>query len=297
MIGPGDRIEVIYRIGFGSGNEQYKIGVGDRLSIEFYSNEKLSRSVTVLPDGTISIPPLGIVNVVEKSPRELVEVLTEKFKTIVRDPLITVTVNEYNKDAQEFIRAVTNQQQGQAKTIQIGSDGFVSFPFLEEINARGLALAQLKKTVTAKYATVVPNLSISLSLVEAVNNVAYVLGEVRRPGLFELNRPTTVVHLISQAQVDMNTANLKTVAVISHDKEHKPVARLINVHKLLKQGNMSQDLVVQQYDIIYVPKRPIASVDLFIQQYLVGIYGIVPDFFKVGVNADVIDLINLEIEQ
>jgi len=296
MIGPGDRIEVIFRIGFGAEDAQYKIGVGDRLTIEFYSNDKLSRSVTVLPDGTISMPPQGMIHVAGKSPRELADELVQQFKEVVRDPLITVTVNEYNKNAQEFIRAVTNQQQGQAKTIQIGSDGLIAFPFLEEIDARGLTLAQLKAVVAAKYAQVVPNLSISLSLVETVNNVAYVLGEVRKPGLVEISRPTSVIHLLSQAQVDMNTGNLKTVAIISHDKDHKPVARLVNVHKLLKQGNMTQDIRVKQYDVVYVPKRPIASVDLFVQQYFGAVYALVPDFFKVGVNGDFIDLLNLEIQ-
>jgi polysaccharide export outer membrane protein len=295
LLGPGDKIEVIYRIGYRADTTQYIIGIGDLLAIEFYSNIQLNRSLYVLPDGTITLPSKGIIKVIGQTPQKLADSLTGLFSNVVRDPMITVTVKEYNKNAQEFIRAVTNQQQGQAKTIQIGSDGMITFPFLDEINAIGLTISQLKELAYKKYAVIIPNLTVSLSLTQPANNVAYVMSEVRKPGLIEINRPTTITQLISQAQVDMNTANLKTVAVLSLDKDHKPVARLVDVNTILKHGNIALDVMVAQYDVVFVPKRPIASAELFVQQYLGTIYGIVPDFFNMGINADYKDILNTEI--
>lgn len=292
LLGPGDGIEVIYRIGYKADTSQYSIGVGDQLNIEFYSNSQLNRSLTVLPDGTIAIPPKGIIKVIGQSPRQLSDSLTKLFSVIIRDPIITVTVREYNQNAQDFIRAVTSTNQGQAKVIQVSSDGKAVFPFLDEIDVMGLTISQLRAIVSRKYESIVPNLLVSLSLNQAVNNVAYAMGEVRRPGLVEITRPTTVTQLLSQAQVNMSTANLSTVAVISLDKDRKPTARLVDVSTLLKHGNMACDILVKQYDVIYVPMRPIASAELFVQQYFGTIYGVVPNFFHFGVNADYQDILN-----
>ena len=93
--------------------------------------------------------------------------------------------------------------------------------------------------------------------------------------------PRTVTQILSMAGGVKDTAEKETILVVSRDKSWRPVGRLVNLKKIIEEGNIGYDLVLNQYDIVYVPKSRIARADLWVDQY---INGIVPDFFRVGVG-------------
>lgn len=74
--------------------DEYRIGVGDNLSINVWRNEDLSVDVPVRPDGKISAPLVGDVMVGDKTPQEVSKEITEKLATFIRDPYVTVIVTD-----------------------------------------------------------------------------------------------------------------------------------------------------------------------------------------------------------
>lgn len=74
--------------------EDYRIGVGDNLSINVWRNEDLSVAVPVRPDGKISVPLAGDVMVGDKTPEEVSKEITAKLATFIRDPYVTVIVTD-----------------------------------------------------------------------------------------------------------------------------------------------------------------------------------------------------------
>lgn len=78
---------------------EYRIGVGDSLSINVWRNDDLSVAVPVRPDGKISVPLAGDVMVGNKTPEEVAADITEKLTTFIRDPYVTVIVTEMGSDA------------------------------------------------------------------------------------------------------------------------------------------------------------------------------------------------------
>ncbi|TVQ98205.1 MAG: sugar ABC transporter substrate-binding protein [Desulfovibrionales bacterium] len=77
----------------GLGNAQdYVIGEGDGLFISVWDEPKLSVSATVRPDGKITIPGLGDVTASGLTPGQLQAELTEQLKDLVRNPIVTVSV-------------------------------------------------------------------------------------------------------------------------------------------------------------------------------------------------------------
>ncbi|ABM02288.1 polysaccharide export protein [Psychromonas ingrahamii 37] len=72
---------------------EYKIGVGDQLSINVWKNPELSLSVTVRPDGKISVPLVGDAQAVGLSAEALAAELNNNLKKFIRSPEVTVIVS------------------------------------------------------------------------------------------------------------------------------------------------------------------------------------------------------------
>lgn len=73
-------------------NAAYKLNQGDILLISVWGDETLKKEVKVLPDGSISFPLAGRIEVANTTTPELEKTLTEKLKTYLADPQVSVVV-------------------------------------------------------------------------------------------------------------------------------------------------------------------------------------------------------------
>ena len=73
--------------------DTYKLKEGDSLQISVWGEDTLQKEVKVLPDGSISFPLAGRVEVVDATTAEVEKRLTEKLKTYLPDPQVTVVVS------------------------------------------------------------------------------------------------------------------------------------------------------------------------------------------------------------
>lgn len=70
----------------------YKLNQGDALLISVWGEETLNKEVKVLPDGSISFPLAGRVDVANSTSTEVEKRITEKLKTYLPDPQVTVII-------------------------------------------------------------------------------------------------------------------------------------------------------------------------------------------------------------
>ncbi|MEW5745335.1 MAG: polysaccharide biosynthesis/export family protein [Nitrospirota bacterium] len=70
----------------------YVIGDGDTLHLSVWGVKDLTLSVKVRPDGKITVPALGEVTASGLTPTDLQSQLTERLKSLVRNPIVTVIV-------------------------------------------------------------------------------------------------------------------------------------------------------------------------------------------------------------
>ena len=84
--------------------EEYLMGVGDAVSINVWRNPDLSVAVTVRPDGKISAPLVGDIDVDGVSTRELSKTIEERLSNFIRTPKVTVIVT--NPTSAEFIHRI-----------------------------------------------------------------------------------------------------------------------------------------------------------------------------------------------
>lgn len=73
---------------------EYRMSPGDKLRIEVYKDAQLSQSVQIRPDGKITLPLIGDIEAVGRTPIELRDAIRNAFKEYITNPTVTVIVVE-----------------------------------------------------------------------------------------------------------------------------------------------------------------------------------------------------------
>ena len=79
--------------------KEYIIGPEDVLEITVWRNQDLSKIVAVRPDGRISMPLIGDVTAVGRTPSQLTEEIASRLKEFKENPSIAIVVKEVNSYA------------------------------------------------------------------------------------------------------------------------------------------------------------------------------------------------------
>jgi polysaccharide export outer membrane protein len=86
----------------GSSREQvsqdYRIGNGDVLQVSVWGEAELTKTVTVRPDGKISLPLINEVHVAGLTPPATQALLNQRFAQYLRNPQASVSVSEIHSN-------------------------------------------------------------------------------------------------------------------------------------------------------------------------------------------------------
>jgi polysaccharide biosynthesis/export protein len=152
--------------------------------------------------------------------------------------------------------------------IPVRPDGRISLQLAPEVKAAGLTPNQLREQISRTYSAEVRKPDVTIVVRNFADQKIFVDGEVTLPGLVELKGPTTVMRAISQARGARESARLSNVIVIRKDYDGSPMAANIDLTKVINGTDMSQDIHLMPYDIVYVPKSNIARIDKFVDEYI-----------------------------
>ena len=95
-------IEVADAQRVGAPARPYRINPGDELEVYVWGEERLSRVIKVLPDGSISFPLVGQISAVGKLPRDVEVEITQGLRPKYRDTVPQVTVSVKNAIGMQF---------------------------------------------------------------------------------------------------------------------------------------------------------------------------------------------------
>jgi polysaccharide export outer membrane protein len=80
----------------------YRINPGDDVEVMVWGDERLQRTVRVLPDGSLSFPLVGQVMAAGMLPSELQRIITQGLRPQYRDVVPQVTVSVKNPNGYQF---------------------------------------------------------------------------------------------------------------------------------------------------------------------------------------------------
>ena len=270
-----------------SGVPEYIIGPGDVLEISFWERTTEKKStIVVRPDGKISYSFLEDLDVNGLTASQVDRLITEKLRGFVKSPRIDVRVTEFNSKKVSLLGAV-NTLSG------IRLSGPNIYPLKGKTTLMDLILtaggpapnADLKNVqITRGHRTFRVNLYDAMFKEDVSQNIildagdriiipeiseleskVYLFGELRKPGLYAFKGQMDLLAAISKAGGYTDDAALGSVMVFRGDPA-RPEAITVNLERLLKEGDLSQNMPLQKGDIVFVPKTLISDVQEFISK-------------------------------
>ena len=252
MISPGDQIEVSYHIDVRK-QDVYRIAVGDQIRVEFPHYPQFDRSLNVRPDGRVTVPHIGDVDAFGLTPMELAARITQEYEPILRNPKCTVALIRYGESIRELKEAIKTATRGQSRLALVQPDGRIAIPLLNPLRVAGMAVEDIQANINDEYQKIVPGMFTSVTLINAVGNRVYIMGAVNEPGYYQLQGPTTVTQAVAMAKGFRPNAVTSDTLLITRDERNNAVGRLIDIENIFDSGNLGNDTLLRQADIIYVP--------------------------------------------
>ncbi len=84
----------------------YIIGPNDGLSIFVWRNPELSTTVTVRPDGRITVPLIEDLPATGRTPTQLARDVEEQLKVYIQDPIVSIMVSGFSGPFAQQVRVV-----------------------------------------------------------------------------------------------------------------------------------------------------------------------------------------------
>lgn len=261
MIGTGDELEVLYHIDPGTTTPEYIIDTEDTLRVDFYYYPVMSRTVRVRPDGYITLSPVGDVRAVQKKPADLAAEISRRYESILKRPVVSVEVVGFNAKVENLKRTIYNQERGMSRLAVVRPDGRISLPYIGDVDAVGLTTTDLRNRLEGRYQKIINNLTVSIVVLRARSNRVYVMGQVERPDYYELPGPVTLTQLIAMAGGFSPEAKTDQVVIIRRKTDGRPDAHIVYLDEVIDSGQVT-DPLIQQYDVVYIPRTALAEAAL-----------------------------------
>ncbi len=162
----------------------------------------------------------------------------------------------------------------------VGPDGKIYFNVLPGLDVWGMTVAQARERLVQEMQKFVRDAQpISLTLISAESQRIWVLGRLNKPGVYRLGGPMTLLEVISEAG---GPSPASMFATMSGSMSLAPSARNgatdeaadlgrsfvirqgrmlpVDFQKLLREGDMSQNIYLQPDDFVYLPSGRVGNV-------------------------------------
>ena len=145
---------------------------------------------------------------------------------------------------------------------RVDNDGYILFPLAGRVQVGGLTTAGASQTIAAKLdGDYIVNPQASVFVEEFRSKKVFIIGEVVRPGLYELSGPTTLLELVSKAGgLTRGAGSNATIRRIVANGAAGEKSIEVNIADLLQSGSESVDVALMDGDSVTVAKAAVIYV-------------------------------------
>ena len=262
-------------------DKEYLIGPGDVLKIGVWKRPDLTGTHVVGPHGLITLPMVGVFKIGGMSRADAAIAIKKLYRKYYEEPLVTVGITEYKNNKVFVLGRVDHPG-------IIHFDGAVTL--LEALSMAGGLPTEDKSVFLSKCYIVrgrdqiiwvdllqlLQKADMRLNVRLANNDIVYipdsmdaavfVMGEINTPGSVPIQTTAlTILDAINLAGGPTENANIEEIRLIRKVKNQEGV-KTVNLETILAHGDFSQNYVLKDNDIIYLPRKGIAKFNYYLRQ-------------------------------
>ena len=158
------------------------------------------------------------------------------------------------------------------QTVVVQPDGYITLKGVGSLHAEGQTIPELTETVKTAYGKILRDPVIAISLKDFEKPYFIATGQVEKPGKYEIRSDLNITEAVALAGGFTEKAKHSQVVLFRPLAQGGYESKLINVKKLLKERNLSEDLLVQPGDLVYVPQNQLSKIRPFLPNSSMGAY-------------------------
>ncbi|HEB77278.1 MAG TPA: polysaccharide export protein [Methylothermaceae bacterium] len=139
------------------------------------------------------------------------------------------------------------------REVIVRPDGGLSFPLVNDLQAAGKTLEELRAELTERLGRFIPDPVVTVEARQLLGNKIYVIGKVNRPGEFPVNRNVDVVQALAMAGGMTPYAAVNKIKILRRSGDGTLAAIPFEYGDIEKGENLEQNIVLQAGDVVVVP--------------------------------------------
>lgn len=150
--------------------------------------------------------------------------------------------------------SVWKETEMQKPAIVIAPDGHFSFPLAGQITAAGRTVSEVRQEIETKLTKYMPDPVVTVGITDVAGNLAYVVGQVTKPGPFIMNPRINVLQALALAGGGTPFAKLNDIIVI-RGAPTGGQQKVIPFHfgQVSSGKDLEQNIMLESGDVVLVP--------------------------------------------
>jgi len=156
------------------------------------------------------------------------------------------TPETYRIGPEDLLQISVWKNEALTRVVTVRPDGKISLPLLHDVQASGLTALELRDVLAAKFAEYIPSPEVAVIVSEVRSFKVSVIGEVAKPGRFELKSSATVLDALALAGGFTQFASRSRIVILHADGKRVP----FNFNKLAGE---QENFLLRNGDVVLVP--------------------------------------------
>ena len=158
----------------------------------------------------------------------------------------------YRIGAEDILQVSVFGNEALSRTVAVRPDGMISLPLINDVKAAGLTPMELRESLRQKLIEFVPSPEIAVIVTEVRSLMISVIGQVMKPGRYDLRAAATVVDALALAGGLKEFASRSNIVVIRLEGGAKKKLPF-DYKKLISAKDPQENFPLRPGDIVMVP--------------------------------------------
>jgi len=193
--------------------------------------------------------------------------LTLVISCLAAQPDDNIKKAQYKIGAGDLIEVSVWNHAELTKEVSVRPDGWISLPLAGEVFCNGESPSALSETIREKLLQYLKDPNVSVIVSKYKSKKILVLGEVKKPGMYQYEGGLTAFDAIGLAEGYNSHAQLKSILVVRNPYS-KPVFYVANLYKVIHDADMRENIALFPGDVVYVPENFIGNLGDFMDYWI-----------------------------
>ncbi|GEM_PF-1880210 len=177
-------------------------------------------------------------------------------------------LEDYRMEGGDVLNVSVWQIPDLEKTVVVRPDGKFSFPLIGDVQAKGATIEEVRMALEEKLSKYIRVPQVSVIVESFGGKRAIVIDESGGGGIIRFAEPIRVIEALAMAGGYNTDVNLHKIYVIRGGitKGDEPKIIVVNAHKIFRQADMRENILIHSDDIIFLARGWLATFTDFVDQ-------------------------------